>query len=187
MHGVNRLDWTRKWDNEVIEAGKRDGERSFFFLPFFFEWATTQKEHVHREYFSDSFVAAAPRVYRNPWTTSVRGTLPFPAVVIVRHGWWKGRVDYVGLVNTTNHFYKIQGVVENDILVAGALVEPWRMALRLNEGKCNSQCDSWRGGWWWEVVGWWVEVYYCTYNWWVLSVDGWKLVDGQYVKYSKLF
>jgi hypothetical protein len=80
-------------------------------------------------------------------------------------GWWKGRVDYVGLVNTTNHFYKIQGVVENDILIAEALVEPCRVALGLNEGKGNPQCDSWRGGWWWEVVGWWVEEYYCTYNW----------------------
>ena len=66
---------------------ERDGGTQFFFFYFFHSFLVGNhtKEHVHREYLSDSFVAVAPRVCtRNPWTTSVRSTLPFPAVVTIR-------------------------------------------------------------------------------------------------------
>ena len=151
-------------------------ERSFFFLPFFFEWATTQKEHVHREYFSDSFVAAAPRVCieipgRRAWGAhchslrlwlcdtwlveragGLRWTCKYQQTIFINSGRCRKWYSCCGSVGRT---------VTNGIEVERREVQ---FAMRLVARRVVVG-----GGWWW------VEEILLHIQYWCLSVDMMKI------------
>ena len=105
-HAWSKQIGTRKWDDEVIEAGKRDGGTLFFFSSILFKSGQPHKRSTSTENIFQIHSLLRPRACVSKSLDDERERhIAIPCGCdCATPGWWKGRVDYVGLVNTNKPF-----------------------------------------------------------------------------------